>query len=595
MNKLNENKRVIKASNSVLYKLVFEEEEFSKINIKKDNGSYYLERNGRSVSLHSQYNISNEFYYTFNHVPEDVEILILFGIGDGSVLHYIKNKFKNLKKLIVIELSQSAFKLFLTESYLTEAVKNINEIMFIVNTKVDVANLLVYNSMKNTINVAIASLFSSQSIYESEYREVQEGLINNLTLIRSDMQTIALSTDLWAVNAISNMRYEAFDIHEIDHVFNGKPVVFVGAGPSLNKNIHLIEELKKHAVVIAGGSAIKILDSHGIIPHFRMAYDGLLREKEMLKGIDTTSCPIIFGSFLFKEILENYEAEKVRFILNVDYMSQFISKKIGYEPTLLDSLPTITAVGMSMAVRFGATDVILLGQDMSAKDGDMYASGSNLTNKIVKKHYIETTDINGETVYTNKSYLTMQYSFDEFMKLNPKVRFINSTEGGLGFKNAANFPLKETIEILNQDYGVLESQNLLDGIEKKSYFDKVKDVYPEIREQAKELMDLNNNRIKRLKKVQSLIEKKTSKSRIRNDLNSISKFDGELKKIELYREVVVPSLKKILRLIQFKYRDATHDEYENFDSTMKIALSTSYEVEKYLKVVVEIINESQLW
>src|SRR5690606_29193339 len=48
--------------------------------------------------------------------------------------------------------------------------------------------------------------------------------------------------------------------------FENRPAIIVAAGPSLEKNIHMLNDLRERAVIIAAGSSIKALEKNGIKP-----------------------------------------------------------------------------------------------------------------------------------------------------------------------------------------------------------------------------------------------------------------------------------------------------------------------------------------
>jgi hypothetical protein len=73
-------------------------------------------------------------------------------------------------------------------------------------------------------------------------------------------------------NRCRNFRYlqPQHSIKPLGNVFHGKPIIIVGSGPSLDKNINLLKNLYDKVIIIACGSAIEPLTLKGIIPHFLM-------------------------------------------------------------------------------------------------------------------------------------------------------------------------------------------------------------------------------------------------------------------------------------------------------------------------------------
>lgn len=157
---------------------------------------------------------------------------------------------------------------------------------------------------------------------------VVENLTKLLKVKIGDIATFAGQWKGWLVNSIKNLRIEdAIPIENIIEAFKGKTAIIVSAGPSLNKNMHLIEKLKEKAIILAVGSAIKILDSNGIISRFRVAIDASPGEKKIFDNINTRTSLLIFSNTLFYEILPEYAGDKFRFILETEYTGKYIYKK----------------------------------------------------------------------------------------------------------------------------------------------------------------------------------------------------------------------------------------------------------------------------
>lgn len=55
--------------------------------------------------------------------------------------------------------------------------------------------------------------------------------------------------------------------------FKEVPAIICGAGPSLEKNLTLLKEIKDQAIIFAGGSALNALQAKGITPHFGAGID----------------------------------------------------------------------------------------------------------------------------------------------------------------------------------------------------------------------------------------------------------------------------------------------------------------------------------
>jgi hypothetical protein len=72
-------------------------------------------------------------------------------------------------------------------------------------------------------------------------------------------------------------KYKTLDFNnykEISKIFEQKPVIFLGAGPSLSENIKWLKENKEDFIIVAMGATLKLLNQHNIKPDIIVTYDG---------------------------------------------------------------------------------------------------------------------------------------------------------------------------------------------------------------------------------------------------------------------------------------------------------------------------------
>lgn len=75
-----------------------------------------------------------------------------------------------------------------------------------------------------------------------------------------------------------------FKIDGLKDIAKGKPIIFCGAGPSINEEYDTIREIitTGKGIVVAGGTGIRLLHDQGIVPHFCLAFDPLYAEYEQI-------------------------------------------------------------------------------------------------------------------------------------------------------------------------------------------------------------------------------------------------------------------------------------------------------------------------
>ncbi|NSJ92692.1 DUF115 domain-containing protein, partial [Coprococcus sp. MSK.21.13] len=332
------------------------------------------------------------------------------GIGNGYALEYIIENYKNLYEIIVVEPSLQIFKAYLQNNDLNKILKKDLHITFMVNKKEAFVVDALYFKMLESKNISMVFHVSYCSVFNSYYNNMTINLAKLLKVKTGDIVTFAGQWQLWLMNSIKNLKIEnTMPIESIIDVFKKKTAVIVSAGPSLNKNIHLIEKLKEKAIIFAVGSAIKILDSKGIVPHFRVAIDGFPAENKIFNNIHTNASALMFTNQLYYEILPKYKGNKIRYILESEYLGKYIYKKVDIPFREFLSGASVANGTLNFLCGVGCKRIIFMGQDLSYTEEGLHAKGLSTEKEdkkwIEKQKYTVVENIYGEKVYAIDAYL----------------------------------------------------------------------------------------------------------------------------------------------------------------------------------------------
>lgn len=91
------------------------------------------------------------------------------------------------------------------------------------------------------------------------------------------------------INNALTSKMQVYTVNSLKGIAHGRPLLYLGAGPSLERDIERVREVieKKQAIVIAGGSAIRILANKGLKPDYCLALDPYDPEWEVVfKHVD---------------------------------------------------------------------------------------------------------------------------------------------------------------------------------------------------------------------------------------------------------------------------------------------------------------------
>ena len=264
--------------------------------------------------------------------------------------------------------------------------------------------------------------------------------------------------------------------------FAGIPGVIVCPGPSLQKNMKVLKDIKGKAVIICVLRALGTLLKNGIEPDIVLQIDPHNLKEMPVRGGNK-------GSNLWTEWIEKNDMSKVKlFITSLDshqenfnlpaeqvmWMSPFqlVSGSLPFE-IFEYKRPggSVAHSALDLLIEFGCSSVALIGQDLAySNNNEVYTkSAETETNEESKKtkfgYDVNAEGINGSSVRTNNVFVNFARLFTHFAKEleTSKIKLYNCSQMGLridGFqhcsldtfiKNECNkFVGKEIREILSE-------------------------------------------------------------------------------------------------------------------------------------------------
>ena len=303
----------------------------------------------------------------------------------------------------------------------------------------------------NYKKVEICSLPKYRDIYSEEYERYVEMITYRVRSLKGNIATAKYMGQEAVENNILNMKYmyDSYCADSLRGLFPADmPAIIVSAGPSLEKNIEILNKAKGHALIICVDSAIKYLLGKKIIPDYVISID----PKKSLSLFDDDSVngvPVI-GSFEMNyRILELLSASRVIFASTENDYVKSLYKMAGHDITRLKSGGSVATMAYSVCCYWGFTNIIMVGQDLALTDSKMYAGKDKLdiveVGKNLGKDFVEVEDINGNRIYTYTDYYAYLKWFEQMIELHPEVNVIDATEGGARIKGSRIMTLNSAI------------------------------------------------------------------------------------------------------------------------------------------------------
>ena len=246
---------------------------------------------------------------------------------------------------------------------------------------------------------------------------------------------------------------------------NQTPGILVAAGPSLAKNIHLLAQAKRHAVIAVVGTAYKRVLAASCVPDVVTTLDYHPASLPYLEGVGDYGDTILVASpQAYYGAVDTWKGRKL--LTGSSYIEQFVSVQ---RPSITTGA-TVAHLTFHLLEHMGCNPIVLVGQDLAFSHHVTHVPGSSIhrgwysqVNRFNTMEMLEWQEIarlrgrggqpallqevqgwNGEKLYTDPQMLSYLHRFEEeFEKSQATV--IDATEGGAKKKGAVAMNLEDVL------------------------------------------------------------------------------------------------------------------------------------------------------
>ncbi|MBI2565655.1 MAG: DUF115 domain-containing protein [Candidatus Schekmanbacteria bacterium] len=253
-------------------------------------------------------------------------------------------------------------------------------------------------------------------------------------------------------NRIANLRFlpESLTAQRLFAVAHGgqpRPAIVVGAGPSLDRNVHLLAALSRHAFVIATDTAIAPLLRAGAEPHLAVAGDPQEEIARRFEGMDTGRCILVTELSVHPRVHRCHPPSRTAFATFEDPFTAFLERHL--RPLgRLDVWGSVVTMATDLARRMGCNPVVFAGVDSAYTGGRCYCSGSRPHDDALRtkagseswtevwsryrhgRPVIEERDIFGGYQPTLRSLIAYRDWLQSYARSHPELLMLNATGGG---------------------------------------------------------------------------------------------------------------------------------------------------------------------
>lgn len=532
---------------------------------------------GSKKSLHSSYDPVKEAARFIESCGTDATLnFMVGGIGLGYHLFELIRRVPTQSRIIVIEQDPELFILALIHNDFTDVLQHPGITFHVGITPNELSQVLERDKTNFTINGFIPITFNPLILVERDYYETLNTALDNIiqeTWI--DLKTHAAFSKTFYKNLTHNFIHllRSPGIQSLTNRGSGRSAVIVSAGPSLDKNIHLLKDVKDRSILIAVATALKPLLDSKVEPDFVVAIDP---DETTINAFDLKQTPdktwLLYDPCIPPPIPEIFKNKNI-VVDSSFFLAQWIAK---FDPVRkpLGKRFSVAHTAFLFAKHLGCSPIILVGQDLAFTERRMHCKESfyyqNNVDSITShfplvsqernnyKKYLNALkpakDVHGNVVTTTLSMDTYKNVFAE--EINTGISVLNATEGGIPIPGIVNVCLREA--------SYLNCNRAMDQKETK-LLEKLKT--PQVSAQLPSALEQMNSRFQTLNKIVLDLKKRYPDSRFQNESEMLT-FVREME--TLYKNLLQE--KDSMNMLQeFSFSEFLEWNQENHQIILKTA------------------------
>ncbi len=303
----------------------------------------------------------------------------------------------------------------------------------------------------------------SVSLNSDLFRSAAEIIQSQTFQIFTDINTLVAKSQTFLDNFVQNLSRAASAPGIISYAarFPKMPAVIVSAGPSLDKNIHELVGFEDRVLIISTDTALKPLLAAGIEPHFILTGDPTYANYQHLKGARSNQAILVAEATCYPESFAEFENKTIACTFENSSLRS-LSDLLGNKGTLR-AWGSVATMALDFALLLRCDPVIFLGQDLAHTDGRIYCSGihfeeewfagigdpdawkTRMNSLRADRRTVTIDDIHGNPVESTDKLTSYWNWITKEIRNNPKVHFINATEGGILRDKVEIASLKEAL------------------------------------------------------------------------------------------------------------------------------------------------------
>lgn len=250
---------------------------------------------------------------------------------------------------------------------------------------------------------------------------------------------------LFESNSRENFKHYDGYVDDLRSHFQGKDIVIVAAGPSLDKNVTLLKNKKSNMVIVAVETVFRKLIKMGIDVDYLIVTDANARVYKHIAGFENQQIPMLYLATTYKGFAMNYQGPKYLICQRGYDRAEKLAKE--KEWNLYETGGSVSTTALDVCISLGAKSIAFIGLDLAYTDNLAHASGTAKRAAIGMEDMQQIPAVSGGMVPTSKLFLIYKKWIEKRVKQSDVTMSVyDATEGGAVVDGLPIVTLEEYME-----------------------------------------------------------------------------------------------------------------------------------------------------
>ena len=303
----------------------------------------------------------------WTNIPSEEGVVVVFGIGVGNTVRALREQFDGA--VAIYEPNPG-----IARTLLEQGPHGLGDVDLF--TSLHELEQTWPRISGATSSATIVRVVGYPELYPKENAELHSMVEQLVARSSVNVSTYRQRARTWVSDLLDNIELlaDAPPFMALAGKLEGVPAFIVGAGPSLAKNAHLLDEARRKGLVIAVNSSAPALSRRGIEPQVVACLESvdvshLLRDlpfmSRVIRAYSLTAHPTTLRSG-DGPLMPIFEA--------LPELESALVKLTGQKG--LPVCGSVSTAAFSLAQRLGCSPIVLVGQDLAYTGGHAYATGT---------------------------------------------------------------------------------------------------------------------------------------------------------------------------------------------------------------------------